>query len=295
MFFSIFSQGLIYAIMCLGVMISYRILDFPDLTVDGSFTLGAAISVSLSLAGVSPLLSLIFALLGGALAGLTTALIHIKLKVRDLLSGIISMTALYSINLAIAGSSNLPMFNAKTLFKSGFYDILPNGLQVYYPLMLLAIIALALKILLDFLLSTRLGMLLRAAGDNPQIITNLAKDKGNVKLVGLVISNAFVALSGAIMGQYQRFFEISMGTGTIVIGLASVILAMNIIKIVSFFKLTSCVIFASIIYRACVALAINLGFPRILLNLITALLFLIILVFGNALRGKKTNVETRGH
>ena len=283
---TILEQGLIYGILSLGLLITYRILDFPDLTVDSSFPLGAAVSAILTVNGVHPALSLLAALAAGALAGLVTGVIHVKFKVRDLLSGIITMTALYSINLRIAGKANVPLFATETLFKSSFTKSLPEWLAPYATVLMIFCIALVAKLLLDWFLKTKAGFLLRAAGDNPAVVTTLAKDQGSVKILGLMIANALVSLAGAVLCQQQRFFEISVGTGTMVIGLASVIIGTNLFKRVSFMKSTTAVLIGSIIYKACVSIAMSLGLDSQDMKLVTALLFLIILVAGTLPRKK---------
>lgn len=278
----VMEEGLVYAIMALGVYITYKILDFPDLSVDGTFPLGGAITVVLIITGVNPVLTLFISFFVGALAGVLTGLIHVKLKVRDLLSGIIMMTALYSLNLRIAGKANVPIFTKETIFDNAFLDtIIPEGFQPFLVVTILLIIVVIMKLLLDIYLKTKSGYLLRAVGDNDTLVTSLAKDKGTVKIVGLAIANAFVALAGCIYAQKGGFFEISSGTGTIVIGLASVIIGTNLFKKATFIKATTAVILGSIIYKACVALAISAGMAASDLKLITAVLFLIILVISN--------------
>ena len=213
----IFEEGLIYAIMALGVYITYRILDFPDLSVDGTFPLGAAITASLIAGGLHPAAALPVSFLAGVFAGCVTGLIHVKCRVRDLFSGIIVMTALYSINLRIAGmKANLPILSKDTIFDNEFFrENLPAGLRPYTVVIVTAVIAIACKLLLDWYLNTKSGYLLRAAGDNDALVTALAKDKGTVKIIGLAIANGLAALSGGILCQKQGFFEISIGTGTI--------------------------------------------------------------------------------
>lgn len=275
----VFEQGFIYAVMALGVYITYKILDFPDLSVDSTFPLGAAITTVLLMNGFNPILSLILSTAAGAAAGALTGIIHVKFKVRDLLSGIIMMTGLYTINLRITGgSANVPLFNYSTIFNNDFVNgLFPEALQPYKTLIIIAVIMLIAKLLLDLYLKTKSGFLLRAVGDNEKIVTSLAKDSGFVKIVGLSIANGLVALAGSVMCQQQRFFEISMGTGTIVIGLASVIIGTNIFK-GNLLKATTAVILGSVIYKACVAAAIEIGLDSQDLKLITAILFLVILI-----------------
>lgn len=282
----IMEQGLIYGILALGLLITYRILDFPDLTVDSSFPLGAAVSAVLTIGGMNPVLTLLCAIGAGALAGLVTGIIHVKFKVRDLLSGIITMTGLYSINLRIAGKSNVPMFSVDTLFKNAFTKGLPADIKSYTNIIIILLILLAAKLLLDLFLKTKAGFLLRAAGDNAAVVTTLSKDQGMVKIMGLMIANALVALSGAVMCQQQRFFDISMGTGTMVIGLASVIIGTNLFRSAKWLKSTTMVIIGSILYKACVSIAISVGLEATDMRLVTAVLFLLILVVSTTRRKK---------
>ena len=278
----ILEEGLVYAIMALGVYITYKILDFPDLSVDGTFPMGAAVTAMLILKGVHPALTLVLSFAAGLLAGCITGLIHVKLKVRDLLSGIIMMTALYSINLRIAGKANLPIFSKQTIFENTFLEAaMPEALDPYLVCIILFVIVLLCKILLDLFLKTRAGYLLRAVGDNEVLVTSLAKDKGMVKILGLALANGFVALAGCVYCQQKGFFEVSTGTGTMVIGLASVIIGTKLLKRFHGVKATTAVIFGSIVYKACVSLAIALGMAASDLKLITAVLFLIILVASN--------------
>lgn len=278
----VIEEGLIYAIMALGLYITYKILDFPDLSVDGTFPMGAAVTAMLILKGVHPALTLVLSFAAGLLAGCITGLIHVKLKVRDLLSGIIMMTALYSINLRIAGKANLPIFSKETIFENAFLEsVVPEALDPYLVSIILFVIVLVCKILLDLFLKTRAGYLLRAVGDNEVLVTSLAKDKGMVKILGLALANGFVALAGCVYCQQKGFFEVSTGTGTMVIGLASVIIGTKLLKRFHSVKATTAVIFGSIVYKVCVSLAIALGMAASDLKLITAVLFLIILVASN--------------
>jgi len=285
---SIFEQGLIFAIIAMGVYITYKILDFPDLSVDGTYPLGAAITATMIASGINPLLAMLAAIISGAAAGLVTGLIHVKLKVRDLLSGIITMTALYSVNLHIAGKANLPIFNTTTIFNNSIVDaVFPDFLDPYKTLIIIFIVALLTKLLLDWYLKTRSGYLLRAVGDNPAVVTSLASDKGTIKIIGLMISNGLVALAGSVMCQQQRFFEVQMGIGTIVIGLASVIIGITLFRKLQRVKPTTAVAVGSILYKACVALAITYGLSATDMKLVTAALFLIILVLAMERRARR--------
>ena len=282
------TQGLIYALLSYGIYITYKILDFPDLTVDGSFPLGAAVTAVLLIKGCNPYLTLLFSMAAGALAGLATGLIHVRLKVRDLLAGIITMTALFSINLQIGGS-NLSIERAiDTIFTAKPTMLLFGSVSLMYRKLIVAfIIALIFKLLLDAYLKTKSGMLLRAVGDNSALVTSLAKDNGRVKILGLVLANALVALAGAIVCQEQRSFSATMGTGQMVFGLATVIIGTTLFRRLDFVKGTTAVVIGSILYKACIQIAIIAGLPANLLKLITAVLFLVILVVAGT-KGKVT-------
>lgn len=290
-------QGLIYAIMAMGVLITYSILDFPDLSVDGTFPLGAAVSVLMVTRGCDPVLALLCAALAGAAAGFLTGVIHVKLKVRDLFSGIIMMTALYAVNMHVAagsltdGKANVAFFSTRkihytTIFENNWLtNAFPKWLEPYTVLLVVLLIVIVVKLALDWFLKTRAGYLLRAVGDNDTVVTSLARDKGSIKIMGLMISGALVALSGAVLCQQQHTFEVSMGTGAIAMALASVIIGSNLFHSVPFVKSTTAVVIGSIVYKGCVALAIRAGVPAGDMNLITALLFLAILALGG--RGKR--------
>ena len=283
----VFEQGFIYAIMALGVYITYKILDFPDLTVDGSFPMGAAIACILISKGMNPYLTLPVSFAAGALVGMITGMIHVKLKVRDLLSGIIMMTALYTVNLRIAGRANLPIYNQENIFDNHFINsFFPSSLEKYKTVVIIFVIMILTKYLLDWYMNSQSGFMLRAVGDNETIVTSLGVDKGMVKIIGLSIANGLVSLSGCIFANQQRFFDISSGTGTVVIGLASVIIGTSIFKKVTFFRVTSSVIIGSLLYKACVAVAIRVIPASSDLKLVTAVLFLVILVIGTDRRKK---------
>ena len=290
---STLTQGFIYAMLSFGIYITYKILDFPDLTVDGSFPLGAAVTAVLLVNGVDPYLTLLAAIAAGAAAGFITDFIHVRLKVRDLLAGIITMTALFSVNLQIAGSNLSVARSVETIFTAaptmaifGSLSLLERKLIVSLLIMIIC------KILLDLYFKTKNGFLLKAVGDNSALVTTLAKDMGRMKIIGLVVSNALVALSGAVVCHEQRSFSAMMGTGQMVFGLAAVIIGTTLFKRMSFVKGTTAVIAGSVIYKACIQVAISLGLPANLLKLITAVLFLAILVLGNIEKGSvKKNVR----
>ena len=278
---STLTQGLIYALLSYGVYITYSVLDFPDLTVDSSFPLGAAVTAILLLQGVNPWVTLLCAAGAGAIAGLCTGLIHVKLKVRDLLAGIITMTALSSIF-----TSPLTM----TLF--GDLSLTTRKL------ILSLVLAVVIKLLLDLYFRTKSGLLLRATGDNGTLVTTLAQNKGNMKILGVVIANALVALCGAVVCQEQRSYSAVMGIGQVVFGLATVIIGISLIRfftrskaaqglrkvpvlrVLATPKGTMAVLLGSIIYKFCVQIAINAGLPANMLKFITAALFLVVLVIA---------------
>ena len=272
-------EGLIYGIVSLGVYITYKILDFPDMTVDGCFPLGMSVTAILLVNSVHPIIALIISFLVGVVAGIITGVIHVKFGVRDLLSGIIVMTGLYSVNLIIAGRPNLPVFQRPSIFNLHLnIEQLATLPRNYVTLFIMIIITIVCKVLLDKYLKTKSGYLLRSVGDNEILVTSLAVDKGNVKIMGLAIANGLVALGGSIYTQDRGFFEISAGTGTLVIAVANVIIGMQFMKLFDFMKPTTAVLFGSIAYRAVISIAISVGFDARDMKLITAILLLIILL-----------------
>ena len=259
-------QSLIFAIMVLGVYISFRILNFPDMTVDGAFPLGAAISAKLLTLGVNPYLTLLVALVAGAVAGAVTGLIHVKLKVKDLLAGILVMTALYSVNLRVMGKSNIPLFEEDNIFNTE-----------YSMMITIVVLILISKLLLDYLLKTKFGFALKALGDNENLIVSLGLNEEKYKIYGLMIANAFVAFSGAVLAQYQGFADVGMGTGIIVIGLASIIIGDTLFGKRRRLAGTTIVIIGSILYRGVIAVTLSMGMDASDLKLITSVIVIIIL------------------
>lgn len=274
----ILQDGLIYGILALGIYISLRILDFPDLTVDGSFPLGMAVTTFCLMHGVNPYLCILISAAAGAAAGAVTGFFHVKLKIRDLLSGIITMTALYSINYTIVGKPNefLDM-QAKTIF-SIIPKEAPEALYSMRYLIISLAIAVIIKILLDRYLKTKSGFLLRAAGDNERLVVTLAKNPGSVKILGLALANALVATAGAINMQYTRSFNVSAGTGTLVMGLAAVIIGTSLFARAKHVKPTTGVLIGMIIYKGCISLAMLAGLQAKDTNLIVAALFVVTLL-----------------
>ncbi|SDC57823.1 MULTISPECIES: ABC transporter permease [unclassified Candidatus Frackibacter] len=272
--FSSMEQGLVYGIMALGVYLTFRILDFPDLTVDGSFPLGAAVTAKLIVSGVDPVLATLVAIVIGALAGVITGLLNTKLKITGLLSGILTMTALYSINLRIMGRANIPLLNQETILTK-LKAIGLNG--EWQAGIFFLVLILALKFLVDWFLHTELGLALRATGDNKQMIRSLGVNTDFMIILGLALSNSLVALSGSLVAQYQGFADVGMGIGMIIIGLASVIIGEVVFSDRIITLATISVIGGSLLYRLAITAALRLGFAPTDLKIVTALLVVIAL------------------
>lgn len=287
-------QGLIYGILALGIYITYQILDYPDLSVDGTFPLGAAITAALILQGVNPWIAIVLSFAGGALAGLMTGIFHVVFKIKDLLSGILTMTALYSINLRIAGKAILPITNEDRIFNTGIANLIPKSLSRYTTLIMVLLCVIVIKLILDWYLKTKSGLLLRATGDNPGMVTLQAKNNGYVKVLGLMICNGLAATAGSILCQQQRFFDVNLGTGMMVMGLASVIIGISIFGKFKFLRVTTVVILGSIVYKACLSLALTIGINPNDLKLLMTVLFLAALISKDVLSkgGKKQYVRT---
>ncbi len=270
--------GLIFALVALGVFISFRLLRFPDLTVDGSFPLGGAVCAVLITSGYSPLVATIGATLAGAAAGLVTGWLNVKLKIMDLLASILMMIALYSVNLRIMGGPNIPLINDPTLFN----QLQPSGMEdyVFRPL-LLAVIVILTKLAMDWFFLTERGLAIRATGTNARMARAQGINTGGMILLGMAVSNGLVGLAGALFAQTQGGADSSMGIGTIVIGLAAVIVGESILPSRKLVLATLAVVIGAIVYRFFIALALNsdfIGLKAQDLNLVTALLVTIALV-----------------
>lgn len=279
----VLEQGFIYGILALGIYITYRILDFPDLSVDGTLPLGAAMTAMAIIHGVNPWLAILLSFSAGAFAGFLTGVFHVVFKIKDLLAGIITMTGLYSINLMLAGGKAiLPITNQNTIFNSTFTKKL-SALSIVF------LCTIFLKIALDLYLKTKSGLLLRGVGDNETVVTMLGKDSGKVKILGLMICNGLAATAGSILCQHQRSFDVNAGTGMLVMGLASVIIGLSLFSRVRFMKGSTMVILGSIIYKACLSAALNLNFNPNNLKLLMAVIFLVALVGKDFIKkgGKK--------
>ncbi|MDD2732543.1 MAG: ABC transporter permease [Desulfuromonadaceae bacterium] len=281
---SILVEGLIYGIMALGVFITFRVLDFPDLTVDGSFPLGAALMVQGLLLGMNGWLALLIAFIGGMLAGIVTALIHNHLKVPNLLAGILTMTMLYSINIRILGNrANVPIIDQKTLLSdvsSRFSGVIPDE---YILLVFFVIVALGIKLLVDLFFHTDLGMTIGAMGNNEQMVISQGINPKTLKTIGLGLSNGLVAVSGAFAAQYLGFADVGLGQGIIISGLASVMIGEFLIrKSNRIGVLTLCAVAGSILFHAVMYVGRYYGYVIKMtpndLSLIKGLLIIILLV-----------------
>ena len=268
----------LFGLVAMGVYITYKILDFPDLSVDGTYPLGACIVGILLVNGVNPWIATIIAMLGGAVAGFITAFLHVKLKITNLMSGILVMMGLYSINLLVMGKSNISLLSQKTVFSG---DI-P---RIVITLSILVVV----KILIDLFMKTKLGFLLFAVGDNEQVVTTLGVNKGNIKILGLMVSNALVALAGGLTAQYNGFADVGMGTGTVVKALACVIIGSSIFIKVKSIKNTTQAIIGTVVYYAAISIALKWNLSPNLLNLLTAIVIVIALSSQNGIFKFKFN------
>lgn len=294
----------LFGLVAMGVYITYKILDFPDLSVDGTYPLGASIVAALLIKGVNPWAATLCAFLGGAVAGFVTAFLHVKVKISNLMSGVLVMMGLYSVNLIIMGKSNTPLFTTTHIF---------NGDKIYLALekiftlningntynltkfIIVLVILIIVKVLLDLFMKTKLGFLLFAVGDNEQMVTTLGVNNDNIKILGLMISNALVALAGGLTAQYNGVADVGLGTGVVVKGLACVIIGSSIFSRFKFIKSTSQAIIGSIIYYAAISIALTRNLNPNLLNLLTATVIVIALASQNDIFGlKKRKLKKRG-
>jgi len=272
------SQGLIYSFLALGVYLTFRVLDFPDLTVDGSLVTGAAVTAILLIKDVHPLLAVIAAVIAGAIAGMFTGLIHTKLKIVPLISGILMMTALYSINLHILGRSNLPLLKVRTLMHLIPLEEFPWSKDISYLIFFLLLVIIVRFIMIWFI-KTDLGLAFRSTGDNSAMITAQGVNIHYTKILGLAISNGLVALSGSLLAQYQGFADVGMGIGMLVAGIAAVVIGETFSHGKKINLMVTCIILGSILFRLLIALALKAGLNPIDLKLTTALFVLFSLCF----------------
>ncbi|WP_232697237.1 ABC transporter permease [Brevibacillus daliensis] len=287
---SAIEQGLLFAIMVLGVYLTFRILDFPDLTVDGSFALGGAIAATLIIDGMNPFLATLIAMAGGAIAGTFTGLLTTKGKINGLLAGILVMISLYSINLRIMGKkSNLPLLREETLYSKtqalSIPDITFGGITwLTGEAIIFLVMVLLIKFLIDWFLHTDLGLDIRATGDNSRMIRSFGANTDTTTIIGLALSNALVAVSGAFIAQYQGFADVGMGIGMIVVGLASVIIGEVLFGAKSIMRVTLAVVLGSVVYRLVIAFALQAGLEATDMKLITAFLVILALVLPNIMK-----------
>lgn len=274
--------GLLFALVAMGVFLSFRVLQFPDLTVDGSFPLGAAVAATLIVTGTDPYLATIIAAVAGALAGLVTAWLNVRLNILHLLASILVMIALYSVNLRIMGRPNVPLLGEQTVFTPLEGLGLPSYILLPVTLVVLVILA---KLLLDRFLNSEIGLAMRATGVNKRMAEAQGINTGRVTLLGMAISNAFVAFAGALFAQSQGAADVTLGVGVIVVGLAAVIGGEALINPKTLFRATLACIVGSILYRLAVAAALNADFIGLKaqdLNLITAVLVVLAMVLPGA-------------
>ncbi|MBO5730200.1 MAG: ABC transporter permease [Treponema sp.] len=265
------SQGVLWGIMALGLYITFKVLDFADLTVDGSFALGGAVSAVLLVNGWNPFLSLLIAFLAGGISGVVTGLLHTKLEIPGILAGILTMIALYSINIRIMGQANTPLLGVDTIMVK--LEILLGIDRTMSSLIVGIVFSVVIIMILYWFFGTELGSVIRATGNNERMVRAQGVNTDNMKIIGLMLSNALVALSGAMVAQSQGYGDVGMGTGTIVIGLASIIIGEVIFGArFSFWYRLMSVVFGSIIYRIIIAVVLQLGLKSTDLKLLTAII-----------------------
>ena len=284
-------QGLAYGLVALGIVITFRILAFPDLTVDGSFPLGAAVVARLIMEGVPPVYGILMAIICGFLAGCCTGLLNTKLKINSLLAGILMMTVLYSVNLRIMGRSNIQLLTVDTLLTP-----LENlDVNRFIPIItFFFLVAVGIKLLTDMFLHTQIGFAMRATGDNEQMIRTLGVNTDNMTVLGLGISNAFVALSGALVAQDQGFSDVGMGIGMIVAGLASIIIGEALFGKKTVKRMTLAAIVGSIIYKLIISLGLRLGLAPTDLKMATGVMVILALGIPALKKEKEGKLHLRG-
>jgi len=284
-------QGFAYALVALGILVSFRVLAFPDLTVDGSFALGGAVAARLIIAGYHPLVGIIMAIICGFLAGTATGFLNTKLKINSLLAGILVMTILYSVNLRVMGRANIPLLTVKTIF-TPFEEM---QISRYIPIIIFFfLVTFASKIILDLFFRTQIGMAMRATGDNEQMIITLGVNTDRITVLGLGISNALIALSGALIAQDQGFSDAGMGIGMIVAGLASIIIGEALIRKKSVGWLTFAAVTGSVVYRLFISIGLRLGLAPTDLKMATGLMVIIALGLPAIRKEKEGKLHLRG-
>lgn len=268
--------GLLYAVVVFGIFLTFRVLNFPDLTVDGSFVTGAAVTAIAIKSGVPGMQAIFFGFAAGALAGLLTAFLHTGLGIGKILSGILSLSMLYTINLRLMGGANISLIKETKIIN--FFQIPINH---FYVVLFLLLIVFSIKFFLDWLLQTELGLWLRATGDNELTAQSLSINTKLSKHLGIGLSNGLVGLAGGIIAQFQGFADINMGVGTVIIGLAALMIGESLITKDSISLLTLVIMIGAIIYQIIINIALNLGLSGTDIKFITSLIVVISLALGN--------------
>lgn len=273
-------QSLIFSIMVMGVYITYKILDFPDLSADGTFTLGASITANTLAMGINPIITVLLSFVGGFIAGSVTGFLNVKLKITNLLSGILVMVSLYSINLRIMGRANIALFNYDNLFEQN-------------PLFISIMLTLIIAIFFTLFFKTKLGYLIKACGNNETMVSSLSRNPNQIKVLALCISNGLIALSGSLMAYYQGFSDINMGTGIIVIGLASIIMGLSLKQKIKSLNIALLCFIGSFLYRGSLLIALRAGFNPSDLKLISCIIVVIALSSPNFKFKKKNSLNKK--
>ncbi len=293
-------EGFMYAIMAIGLYITYSILDFPDLSVDGTMPLGAITTALLIIHGGNPWIALVLSFMFGAVAGIVTGILHVKMHIRPLLCGILVYTALLSINLVLLFTFNNNMsiasfFRMDTIFNTGIARLIPEDIGGYSlrTVIVAFIVAMCCKFILDLYLRTKSGLLLRATGNNEKYVVMLSRSPGVSKIVGLAIGNGFAALAGSVIAQSKGTADQQMGVGMVVLGLASVIVGLSVFGKAASMKDTTKVILGSVLYKAVLSIALGLGLPTEYLKLLMAVLFVVALVLSHGKEEKGDRYDVK--
>ena len=281
--FNILELGLIYSLLSLGVYITYGILNFPDLGVDGVICLGGSITACLINKNINVFVAMILSVFFGMIAGFVTGFLHVKFKINDLICGIITTTCLYSINLVIMNKkANLSLIGRDTIFSLSSLNFISEKYRIIIIMLLICVI---IKLLVNFIMDSVFGLFLRCVGSNEKLVCAFGGNSNKFKIIGLMISNGLVALCGSIIVQYQGFCDIGISIGALVLGLTMVILGLNVNKFLNIFEVSICVMLGAILYEIIICLALNFGLDTIWLKFITGVLLIFILVLR---RGEKS-------
>ncbi|NLB20664.1 MAG: ABC transporter permease [Clostridium sp.] len=292
---NILEQGMLFSMAVMGIYITYKIMNFPDLSIDGTFPLGAAVCGVLIINGVNPIIATLLAAFAGAMGGMITGLLHTKLKINGLMAGILMMFGLYSVNLRIMGKTNIALFNEKSVFTLPKVEVF--GVDISSLLLLIGII-IVLKVIFDLFFNTKAGFFLKAVGDNEEILTSLGADPHKTKIMGLMFSNFLAGLSGALTAQYQGFSDVSMGVGSAVTALAAVIIGYAILQHRSV-KMSTIAIFGAVLYRSILVVVLRFGLDPNDFKLATAVTVIIAMGLsqgglGQTMRNRKKARKHKG-